>query len=387
MVVHGAYFDAVMGMVIIVNCILIGVEVQLELNGDDTRFVVWLDSICLVWFVAEALLRVVADGISSFQNPWFRFDVTLVTGGVLISWVIMPIMKATDGADDLPYLSQLLGLRILRLLRSVRAFRTMSAFSDVCKLCNGLLRSLRTMLSVILLVAVSMFGFTVLGVDVITKSEKLNANDETREIVESRFSSLLDFMITLTQFTTADSLAGIYYPMCSVEPLLGVYFVALWIVITVSLMNLVTGLIVDSAMSVGREEVEERLKINRKILQKNVPNLEAMFDEIDKDGSGSVKLQEIQAMYDAGELTFPKDVSAMTNPDHLVAMFEFLDEDKSGEVEKEEFVNGVSCLALSSMSIEAMQMLQLLRSCHQMLVDSQEIPASPSQRKSAGIML
>jgi hypothetical protein len=63
-------------------------------------------------------------------------------------------------------------------------------------------------------------------------------------------------------------------------------------------------------------------------------------------------------------------------------MFEFLDKDKSGEVDKEEFVDGVCCLALSSISVEAMQMLQLLRSCHQMLVDIQRVPASLEERQT-----
>ncbi|CAK0864582.1 unnamed protein product [Prorocentrum cordatum] len=236
-VVHSSYFDIVMGVIIVMNCVFIGVEVQVRLDGHDMDVVSWLNSIFLIWFVVEALLRVIADGRSAFQSPWFRFDIILVFGGVLVSWVIMPIMAMSGGTEEIPYASQLLTLRILRLLRTVRVFRTMKAFSELCRLCNGLLRSLRTMLAVVLLVGLAIFSFAVLGVDLITYSESLKANDETRMIVESRFSSLPDFMLTLSQFTTADSLAGIYYPLCQVQPLLGLYFAALWMVITVALMN------------------------------------------------------------------------------------------------------------------------------------------------------
>jgi|ERR1712194_704290 len=351
--------------------------------GENSDVISWLDSIFLFWFVIEALLRIIADGKSAFQSSWFRFDIILVTGGVITSWIAVPIIEASGGNNSISNFSQLLTLRILRLLRTVRAFRTMSAFSELCRLCNGLLRSLRTMLAVVLLVAVAIFSFAILGVDLITYSEKLAANEETRMIVESRFSSLPQFMLTLSQFTTADSLAGVYYPLCEVQPLLGFYFVSLWMVITVALMNLVTAVIVDSALSLGREEADERISTNRKILARNIVNLSNMFDRIDKDGSGSVTLQEIQKMHKAGELTFPQDITEMVDPDHLVGMFEFLDKDKSGEVDKDEFVDGVCALALSSMSIEAMQTLQLLRSCHQMLLDSQ--PDSPSKRSRAGV--
>ncbi|CAK0881530.1 unnamed protein product, partial [Prorocentrum cordatum] len=368
--VHGQYFDAVMGLIIMVNCVFIGLEVQLKLEDKEVIILSWLDSIFLVWFLFEAILRFVADGQSVFRSPWFRFDVALVVIGIAVSWVMMPIVKAL-GVQQVPLVSQLLTLRILRLLRTVRAFRMMSAFSELCRLCSGLLRSLRTMLSVGLMVFVSLFSFSVLGVDLITHSEKLNANDETRKIVESRFASLPEFMLTLMQFATQDSIASIYYPLMQEEPLLTLYFCGLWMVIAVALMNLVTAVIVDSALSLGREEADLKQAINRKVLQKNIPNLEAMFEIVDKDNNGTISFQELHGMHQEGKLIFPKDISSMIDPEHLVDMFEFVDKDKSGEIDKDEFIEGVCCLALSSMSIEALQMLQLLRGCHQMLVDIQ----------------
>lgn len=364
--VHGRYFDAIMGVVIMVNCVLIGLEVQLKLDDQDVAIFSWFDSIFLLWFLFEAIMRFVADGKIIFQSPWFRFDVVLVASGIAISWMVMPIVT-TMGVQEVPLVSQLLTLRILRLLRTVRVFRMVSAFSELCRLCFGLLRSLRTMLSVGLLVFVALFSFAVLGVDLITASEKLNANDETRMIVESRFSSLPTFMLTLAQFATEDSLAAIYYPLCQEEPLLALYFCALWMVITVALMNLVTAVIVDSALSIGREEADLKQTINRKILQKNIPNLETLFELIDKDKNGTISFEEMQGMHESGQLIFPKDITSMIDPKHLVDMFEFVDTDKSGEVDRDEFIEGVCCLALSSMSIESLQMLQMLRECHRML--------------------
>lgn len=147
------------------------------------------------------------------------------------------------------------------------------------------------------------------------------------------------------------------------------YFCALWMVITVALMNLVTAVIVDSALSLGREEADDRMQINRRILRRNIPHLEELFDNIDKDGSGSVTFQEVLDLHNEGQLVFPDEISAMIDPNLLIEMFEFVDKDQSGEVDKEEFIEGVCCLALASMSIEAMQMLHLIRSCHHMLLD------------------
>merc|ERR1712194_109765 len=307
-----------------------------------------------------------SDGEAVFSNPWFKFDVVLVAIGASVSWVLMPIVHHLDMAD-LPIINQVLTLRVLRLLRTVRAFRTMEMFSEMCRLCSGLLRSCRTMLSVCLLVMVAVFTFSVLGADLIFKSEKLRANDVTAALVEKNFCNLGAFMLTLMQFTTADSLAGIYYPMIQVEPLLGLYFVALWVVITVALMNLVTAVIVDNALALGREEAEVKEHRDRKILQKNLPGLEDLFDKLDNDGSGSVTHDEIKAFHDAGLLKFPTEVQKIVDADHLVNMFEFMDKDKSGEIDKEEFVEGVVCLALNNLSIETLQILQILKDVHKMI--------------------
>mmetsp|Transcript_71953 Transcript_71953/g.190931 ORF Transcript_71953/g.190931 Transcript_71953/m.190931 type:complete len:179 (+) Transcript_71953:3-539(+) len=169
------------------------------------------------------------------------------------------------------------------------------------------------------------------------------------------------------QFANADSLAGIYYPLIVVEPLLGLYFLALWVVVTVALMNLITAVIVDSALALGREEAEVKEARDRKTLQRNIPILEELFDKIDRDGSGSVTHDEIHNLHSKGQLKFPAEVQAIIDADHLVNMFEFIDKDKSGEIDKQEFIDGIVCLALNNLSIETLQILQMLRDIQGMM--------------------
>lgn len=367
-IVRNPAFDSVMGFIIMLNCVCIGVEVQLKLDNGDVGLVQSLDHVFLICFVIEALLRLIADGKDAF-NSWFIFDVALVVCGVLISWIIQPTFNALD-MKGLPLISQILTLRILRLLRTVRAFRTIDMFSEMVRLCSGLIRSTRTMLSVCLLVIVAVFSFAVIGVDLITLDPQLAANDDTHYIVQSYFSTLPTFMMTLMQFANGDSIASLYYPLCREQPLLVFYFLPVWTVLTVALMNLVTAIIVDSALAIGREEAEVKENKCRKILLRNLPNLEGLFDTIDEDRSGAVSISEIRKAQKENILVFPKEVKSMIDPNHLVEMFEFLDKDNSGEVDKEEFIDGVCCLALSSLSVETLQTLQLLRSCHYTLVDT-----------------
>lgn len=381
-IVHSTLFDSFMGVVILASCACMGIEVQLKFDGHNVgewlqSSMPWMDSLFLILFIAEAGLRVAADGPPVLSNPWFRFDVALVAIGATVSWIVVPVVNAL-GIQDLPIVSQILTLRVLRLLRTVRAFRTMDMFSEMCRLCSGLLRSARTMLSVCLLVLIAIFTFSVLGADLIYKSEKLRADEVTLQIVEKNFSSLSLFMLTLMQFTNADSLASIYFPMCTVQPLLGLYFIALWVVITVALMNLVTAVIVDNALALGREEAEVKEAHDRKILQRNLPLLEELFDKMDKDGSGSVTHDEIKVLHAKGQLRFPAEVQKIIDADHLVNMFEFMDKDKSGEIDKEEFIDGVVCLALNHMSIETLQILQILKDLQKALCPAPSEIHSPT---------
>jgi len=142
-------------------------------------------------------------------------------------------------------MSQVLTLRVLRLLRLVRALRLLEQFKELWKLCNGLLRSMRTMLSVLLLVIVAIFVFACMGVDLIAESVTLNSNEETRMIVQEHFSSLPVVMLTLMQFANSDSIASIYMPICKEVPGLVLYFLVLWLVGAIALMNLVTAIVVE----------------------------------------------------------------------------------------------------------------------------------------------
>jgi len=286
---------------------------------------------------------------------------------VIYTWIVDPILAATS--QDLPIISQLLTLRVLRLMRLVRALRLMEQFKELWKLCSGLLRSSRTMLSVCLLVLISIFVFACLGVDLISTSPKLINNETTRAIVEEHFSSLMVTILTLMQFANADSLASVYLPLCKEEPSLVLYFLVMWLVITVALMNLVTAVIVENAMANGREDAEEMQIHLRRKLRKILPEIDEVFDGLDTNGNNALEIEELIQAAEDGVLTFPEDIKSYVDPSKLLDIFEFLDANQSGVIERQEFFEGICHLVVSSVPLETTQILQLVRKSHDMLSD------------------
>jgi hypothetical protein len=302
-------------------------------------------------------LRLLADGRSNFHSNWFKLDFFLVSLGILTQWILMPLLSDWNSFE---LVSQVLILRMLRLLRLARAMRFLQLFQDLWKLINGLVGSLRTVASACMLIIGFTFAASCIGVEVITKNSDLTQDPETEDIVRSRFNSLLETMLTLLQFSDADSIGDIYGPLIFQSPLLVLYFVAIFIVFTIALMNLVTAVIVEHAIECSKADQELEGIIMRKKLHALEPQIEKAFEDLDESGNKKISIDELKDLR-FHEKVLPKELQLLIQPDKLADLFEFLDTDDSGEIDEDEFKAGIAHLALSSTAVETTQMLQLLR--------------------------
>merc|ERR1712048_567472 len=57
----------------------------------------------------------------------------------------------------------------------------------------------------------------------------------------------------------------------------------------------------------------------------------------------------------------PNELTNLLEPEKMLDLFELLDSDESGESSRDEFVDGVAHLALTTMPIETFQIIHLLR--------------------------
>ncbi|CAK0837368.1 unnamed protein product [Prorocentrum cordatum] len=232
------WFDAVVGIVIVLNTICIGMSIQWELEGRDVSTLDIAESTFLTFYVAELIIRLIAWGRSCFNSPWFIFDFVLVSFGVFSDWVLSPLLARMETGSQLGILEQVLIVRILRLLRLVRALRAMELFKDMWKLVRGMLGSARTVTSACLLIFGSLYIFGCIGVELLTQDEVLRDDPRTAFIMKKYFSSLSNVILTLVQFSNYDSIAAIYVPIVKVRPVMCIYFVIIILVVPVCLMNL-----------------------------------------------------------------------------------------------------------------------------------------------------
>lgn len=384
--VHWRKFDYLMGLVIFANAVCIGVELELELPCIDAeikgrgieqcehRLVFsYLEKTFVSIYILELVLRFVAGARIAIKNKWVWFDIFLVCLGATSTFILPAIKDASH--PDLN-LDQFLVARMLRLARLARALRLIHSCKNLWKLVQGLLKSFSTMASVCTVLVVVIYIFACMGVELIRKDENMLGDAMIGDMVLYHFGTLPKTMLTLMQFYTMDSIANVYFPLIDFKPTLAVYFGGVFVVVSISLMNMVTALIVNSALETARDDLEMEAEQMRSTLHRIDPLIHQMFEELDKTGDGSITIKEVQEAVQNNGLQFPYEIRTRIAEDKLVELFAVLDSDGSGELSADEFKEGIHHLVLSTVPIEVTQTLQMLKAIIRAQKDNQDDAAS-----------
>eukprot|EP00931_Biecheleriopsis_adriatica_P039738 TRINITY_DN22719_c0_g2_i1.p1 TRINITY_DN22719_c0_g2~~TRINITY_DN22719_c0_g2_i1.p1 ORF type:complete len:286 (-),score=39.49 TRINITY_DN22719_c0_g2_i1:55-846(-) len=196
-----------------------------------------------------------------------------------------------------------------------------------------------------------LYLFSIVGVEVITNHPLARgpaAEEEFAKVVEEHFDSLPTTMLTLVGFVTLDSVAPIYKPLIKGDWRLAFYFMGIVLSISIVLMNLITAVIVNSALEQASSDRETQSMQETKRKKKIVEELRAMFNRMDHDGSGGITLTEIQEAAE-DDINLLKRFMTLENTGEV---FKMLDLDSSGHLNIDEFCDGILEHVLSDRSID-----------------------------------
>lgn len=354
-VVGNNVFECVISVVILVNAIMIGVESDLSIRGEDDQ--VWLqvmEILFLVVYTVEIVIRLIAHKWKAFKDPWFDFDLILVVlsfiGQIFATVLTVPSI-----------IQQVLFLRALRLLRLIRAVRMIKQMRTIWRLVSGLLTSCNTMLSTMALLLLVLYIFAILGIEMIANDSTLKADTLTGPIIEKSFSSLWISFWTLTQFVTMDSIASIYIPLIEKKWELSIYFTLLVVIVSISLMNLVTAVLVEGALEHARQEKEEEILMSNEKVKLMIPQLKQLFEDLDKDNSGDLHQAEIEQAEREGRVVVPEHILDKASVGSMTELFLNLDVDKSGKLTCAEFIEGCMNIFLLDIPVRDMMMMKMIR--------------------------
>lgn len=202
-----------------------------------------------------------------------------------------------------------------------------------------------------------MYSFACLGLEIITHNEAKKSNQEFKAIVDLYFANLPRIMLTLLQFIAMDSVASVYGPLVIEDGWLIIYFFGLILTVAVVLMNIVTAVIVNTALEVNNTDREaKRLqKVElRKVISEELGSMFRLFAA--DDGEDELDLEDAQAITLKELLESPAEAQSLlcqlTAADHVEDIFEEIDLDGNGELTLPEFCQGIQTIVCSEVPRE-----------------------------------
>lgn len=213
---------------IVLNAIVLALETSETLIIAYGTILKLIDQVLLSIFVIELFLKIFTQGRQFYKDPWNIFDTTVIG---------IALLPATGS------------LSILRSLRILRILRLISAVPSLKRVVNALLKALPGMGSVVLLLGVIYFIFSVIA----TKFFGAAFADWFGDIGKSAY--------TLFQIMTLESWSmGIVRPVMSQFPMAWAFFIPFILITSFAVLNLFIGIIVDAMQRFDEDNNASALK-------------------------------------------------------------------------------------------------------------------------------
>uniref|UniRef100_A0AAR2LZY2 Ion transport domain-containing protein n=1 Tax=Pygocentrus nattereri TaxID=42514 RepID=A0AAR2LZY2_PYGNA len=195
-----------------------------------------VNSCLLVFYVLEALFKILIQGRTYFRNPWNDLDFFIVLMSLLD--FVLSLVQSGGGFSSrqastlFRVLKTLKGARVFRALRLLKAIRFFKGLQAILLTC---LQSFRSMSSILVLMFLFLFIFAVVF------REMFNESDP------EHFGSIFRTIFTLFQILTLDDWSLIYMTSRDNGAPHIIYFMSLYILVELfTFLNLFIAVLVDN---------------------------------------------------------------------------------------------------------------------------------------------
>merc|ERR1719203_497471 len=277
-------------------------------------------------------------------------DVFLVTLSVSTTWIMKPL-----NLPGTAFLRKLTVLRIMRLLRLARAVRMRPEFKEMWALLKGVAESGETLFWTYVMIFCVLYFFAIMATSLIGKAENFTED----ELAQEHFGDVLLSMMTLFQVMTLDSWTSIMRPLMSRQPLVVLFFIIFISIAEFVLMNLITAVIVEHAFADSKNEQNELAKEMEGEMEKELQELQYLFNRIDVDGNNRLTRVEFSKAMRSKKVRAKLQKLDIVSKD-IDELWEILD-DGDGELDAQEFVNGIRRLRGEARSKDILRLYREVR--------------------------
>ena len=220
MVVNQPWFHHVVLGVIVVNAILAGVETSASMRAAHGPLLDWLQALVQAVFVVEIALRLAAYWPRLgrfFRDGWNIFDAAVVVGSLLPE--VGPVTT------------------VARLARLLRVARLVSVFPELRLIVETTLRSIPSLVHVLLLLFLILYVYAILG------------HHLFGAIAPESWGSLGAALLTLFQVLTLEGWVELQGQVIKVSPWAWLYFLSFVVLAVFVVVNLFIALVINNLES------------------------------------------------------------------------------------------------------------------------------------------
>lgn len=372
-VVISGKFEGFFAVLIVLNSMFIGLEVELEATGtiDSPHVIYGIGLAFSAGFIVELALRLIAHRSNFFleNRMWNTFDIFLVTLSCfeVILDTAFPVDDndvASSNLSNVRLLRMLRITRLMRLLRLLRLARLLRFLRALRLLVCSIGTTMKSLVWVCLLIVMNLYlfstVFTQASSEFLTDQECAQGQcrnpTEVQEMLFHFWGTLPRSMLTLFQCITG----GIDWdhairPLGDVHPMWTVLFLAYVSFSIFAMLNVVTGVFCQGAIESAqhdRDMMVQQMLLNKELfVEKLRAQFATMFESIDQSSAGEITLEmfsthisdsTVQAYFALLDL----------EPSDAWTLFKLLEGDCTQPVDAEEFVNGCLRFKGSARSID-----------------------------------
>eukprot|EP00929_Paragymnodinium_shiwhaense_P035849 TRINITY_DN19306_c0_g2_i1.p1 TRINITY_DN19306_c0_g2~~TRINITY_DN19306_c0_g2_i1.p1 ORF type:complete len:636 (+),score=112.70 TRINITY_DN19306_c0_g2_i1:128-2035(+) len=359
--VSSTSFELTVGVVVIINAIAVGCQTEYwARNGHmNSPILSAVDTAMCVFFTIEWSLRVWAFECSYFMNReawiWNWMDTLLVVTQLLEFTQLL-----SGDIFEFMHVDTWRMLRTVRLVRVTRLLRSFHIFDELRVIVSSILRSLSSLgWSVVLLMAV-IYIFSIILLQIILT---VNPSDD-HEKFNYWFPGVFRTFLTLFECVVGGvSWDDVIEPLVEdIHPLMGVAFCIYVSISLFAMMNLLTGVFVDQAMRVVREDKDN-------VLAKRIADL--FIEEDGEDEEKELQWEDFEEKLDCSAM---QDYFAQINVETSQgrSLFDLLDADGSGSINCKEIVEGCLRLRGPARALDLMLVSRQVRDCLEVVQQLQE---------------
>eukprot|EP00929_Paragymnodinium_shiwhaense_P073763 TRINITY_DN37683_c0_g2_i1.p1 TRINITY_DN37683_c0_g2~~TRINITY_DN37683_c0_g2_i1.p1 ORF type:complete len:769 (+),score=186.47 TRINITY_DN37683_c0_g2_i1:101-2407(+) len=332
--VQSAYWDFIVVCLVVSNAALIGLETDVTARDIDAPapiYLRWAEYTYCALFTVELACRMYVSGLSFFLSSdwaWNFFDIFVVGSQLADTFCDVVLGKA-----DMLNQSFVRIVRVSRLLRIMRLVRLLHLIPDLRNMVNTIAASFQSLFWSLLLFFMLIYIVSVFFLQSVSDLRQKLGKDgrappqELTLQIDKYYSSIYATAVSLWGAISGGvDWSDVMEPLTTISPLMGFVFILYIAFCTLAMMNVITGIFVETAIKDARAQ-EDKFVVN---------SIVTFFDRDDEEVITWNEFEE----HLASEAFQGLLESLAVNPSDARGLFQLIDVDSEGQLTAQELTAG-----------------------------------------------